>query len=160
MKKILSLLVLVAVFASCEEDIKFNNPAVQALKDNVKWKAREFSAIKTGNSVIITAKTDIDTVTITLNAPAPNSVHDLGVNNLNSAAYDLSVDGITESYATGTIGNGKVVIMDVKDNNIDGTAGKGFISGSFYFNAYTSDKSEVVNFQEGVFYKVPITVKQ
>lgn len=159
MKKIVSLLVLLVAFASCEEDIKFNNPAVQAEKNNEKWKATSFSAKKTGNSVIITASNDVETVTLTVSAPAPNSVHNLGLDDVQTAAYELNVDGIQETYRTGTdLGNGKIVIMGERDNNINGTDGKGFISGTFYFNAYNADQTKVVNFQKGVFYKVPIEV--
>lgn len=160
MKKIVSLLVLLVAFASCEEDIKFNNPAVQGLKDDVKWKATSFEATKSGNSVIVIARNDVETVTLKINAPAPNSVHNLGVDDVQTATYELNVDGIQETYKTGTdFGNGKIVIMDEKDNNINGTNGKGFISGSFYFNAYNADESKVVNFQKGVFYKVPLTIE-
>ena len=159
MKKIVSLLVLLVAFASCEEDIKFNNPAVQAEKNNEKWKATSFSAKKTGNSVIITASNDVETVTLTINAPAPNSVHNLGLDDVNTAAYELKVDNIQETYRTGTdLGNGKIVIMGERDNNINGTDGKGFISGTFYFNAY-NEEDEAVNFQEGVFYKVPFVIE-
>lgn len=159
MKKILSLLVLVAAFASCEEDIKFNNPAVQGLKDNELWRATEFWAEKNGNTVIVTAKNDIETVVLTINAPAPGSVHDLGGSSVNSATYDLDVDNIQDYYRSNPNGNGRVVIRGEADNNINGTGGKGFISGNFYFNAY-NDAGDAVNYQEGVFYKVPITVSQ
>lgn len=160
MKKIVSLLVLLVAFASCEEDIKFNNPAVQALKNDELWRATTFSAKKSGNSVIIIAQNDVETLTMTINAPAPNSVHDLGINDLNAATFELDVDGIKETYKTGTdFGNGKIVIRGEVDNNINGTDGKGFISGNFYFNAYNADETKVVNFQKGVFYKVPVTVE-
>jgi hypothetical protein len=158
MKKILSLLVLLVAFASCEEDIKFNNPAVQGLKDNELWRATEFSAEKFGNSVVITAKNDVETVVLTLNAPAPDSVHELGVNDLNTASYNLSVDGIEDYYETGTgVGNGRIVLRGAIDNDLVGTNGKGFISGSFYFNA-VNENGDIVNYQEGVFYKVPLTI--
>lgn len=160
MKKILSLLVLLVAFASCEEDVKFNNPAVQALKDNELWKATEFSAVKSGNSVILTAKNDVETVVLKMNAPAPESVHELGVDELNKATYQLSVDGIEDFYQTGTgLGNGRIVLRAARDNNINATDGNGFISGSFYFNA-VNDEGLIVNYQEGVFYKVPIVAVQ
>ena len=162
MKKILSLLVLLVAFASCEEDVKFNNPAVQGLKNNELWRATSFEATKSGTTVIVKASNDVETVTLTINAPAPESVHELGVNAVNMAAYDLSVDGIEESYKTfgnATNGNGMIVIRRAEDNNINATDGQGYISGNFYFNAVNAEGA-VVNYQEGVFYKVPITVLQ
>lgn len=158
MRKILSLLVLLVAFTSCEEDIKFNNPAVQALKDNEPWRATTFKAEKTGNTVIVTASNDIETVVLYINAPAPESVHELGVNELNRATYEFAVDGLGDSYATGTNkGNGRIVISRAEDNNLEGTGGKAFISGTFYFNALNDDE-EIVNYQKGVFYKVPMTI--
>lgn len=160
MKKILSLLVLLVAFASCEEDIKFNNPAVQALKDNELWRATEFSAVKSGNSVIITAKNDVETVVLKMNAPAPESVHELGVDETNKATYQLSVDGVDDFYQTGTsLGNGRIVLRAARDNNINATDGNGYISGSFSFNAVNAE-GLIVNYQEGVFYKVPIVAVQ
>lgn len=162
MKKFLSLLVLVTALVSCEEDIKFNNPAVQGVKDNELWKATTYDAKKTGNSIIINAHRggELETLTFTLTAAAPGSVHNLGLDNLNTAGYSYNIDGISETFTTGAgVGNGRVTIMGEDDNNINGTGGKGYISGSFYFNAYTSDESNVVNFQQGVFYRVPLTVE-
>jgi hypothetical protein len=160
MKKILSLLVLLVAFTSCEEDIQFNNPAVQAFKDNEQWRATDFDAVKNGNTVILTAHiNDVETVVLYINAPAPESVHELGVNELNRATYQFSVDGISGDYKTGTgIGNGRITLNRAEDNNLDGTGGKAFISGSFWFNALNAD-GDIVNFQKGEFYKVPMTIE-
>lgn len=159
MKKILSLLVLLVAFASCEEDVKFNNPAVQGLKDNELWRASSFEATKAGNTIIITARTDFEVVTLRINAAAPESVHNLGLDDVNTAAYDVNVDGVAASYKTGTdLGNGRITIRRAEDNNINATDGRGYISGNFYFNAVDGE-GNVVNYQEGVFYKVPITVQ-
>ncbi|MDV6169381.1 DUF6252 family protein [Flavobacterium sp. DG1-102-2] len=169
MKKILSLLVLLVAFASCEEDVKFNTPAVQAFRGNTDgtsdiWKAREFSAVKSGNSVIVTAKNDVETIVLRINNPVPGetegSIHPLGVDELNKATYALSVDGIDQFYQTGTnIGDGQIQIRRTLDNNINATDGKGYISGTFYFNA-KNDAGETVNYHSGVFYKVPIVAIQ
>lgn len=169
MKKILSLLVLLVAFVSCEEDVKFNNPAVQGLKNEELWKATEFSAVKSGNSVIVTATNGFETVVLRIANPIPGtpadkpvegtpiaSEHVLGVDETNKATYSLNVEGVTEFYQTGTnLGNGKIVMGRPADNNLAATTG-GFISGSFNFNA-VNDLGEIVNYQRAVFYKVPIT---
>ena len=165
MKKILSLLVLLVAFASCEEDVKFNTPAVQAFQGlgdgrSELWKAREFSAVKSGNSVIVTAKNDVETIVLTINNPVPGepqgSSHVLGTGELNKVTYTLSADGITDFYQTGTgVGEGEIVIRRTADNNINATDGKGYISGTFWFNAVNSS-NKTINFERGVFYKVPI----
>lgn len=168
MKKILSLLVLLVAFASCEEDVKFNTPAVQAFKGQNEnkelWKATDFSAVKSGNSVIVTAKNDIETIVLKINNPVPGeplgSEHELGVDELNKATYNMDVDGLQDFYQTGTdLGSGKITIRRPLDNNINATDGKGYISGTFYFNA-VNDAGEIINYSEGVFYKVPIVTIQ
>jgi len=173
MKKILSLLVLLVAFVSCEEDVKFNNPAVQGFKDDELWKATEFSAAKSGNSVIVTATNGFETVVLRIANPVPGtsadkpvagvpiaSEHVLGVDEVNKATYSLNVEGVTEFYQTGTgLGNGKITMGAAGDNNLAATNGAGYISGSFYFNA-VNDLGVIVNFQRSVFYKVPITTVQ
>jgi hypothetical protein len=153
MKKILSLLVLLVAFTSCEEDVKFNNPAVQGLKDDELWRATEFSAVKTGTLVTVTATNGFETIVLKMDSPMPLSTHTLGENATNMATYALSVDGINEFYQTGTnVGNGVIKIRDSKDTDI----AKGYISGNFFFNA-VNEEGDVVNFKDGVFYKIPIT---
>lgn len=173
MKRILSLLVLLTAFVSCEEDVKFNNPAVQALRgeESVLWRATEFSAEKNGSTIVVTAKNDIETVVLRINNPiagvpaegSPNqtgSEHKLGENEFNKASYELSVDGIEDYYETGVAkGNGLITIGKAQDNNLNATDGKGYISGFFYFNAI-NDAGETVNYHQGVFYKVPIVTQQ
>jgi hypothetical protein len=148
MKKILSLLVLLVAFTSCEEDVKFNTPAVQSIKE--LWKATEFSAVKTGNALTLTAKNGFETVILKTTSVTPGE-YVLGTGVANKATYALSVDGIEEFYQTGTdLGNG---LITISADNTDAT--KGYISGFFRFNA-VSDAGVTINFQEGVFYKVPI----
>jgi len=170
MKKFLSLLVLLVAFASCEEDVKFNTPAVQAFKSNTDgtpaelWKAKDFHAEKLGNTIVVIAKNDIETITLRINNPVPGdpqgSSHVLGTGDLNTAMYQLSVDGIEKSYKTGTgVGDGEIVIRRAEENNINAADGKGYISGTFWFDA-KNEAGETVNFERGVFYKVPITVSQ
>ncbi|MBC8643656.1 hypothetical protein H9W95_05085 [Flavobacterium lindanitolerans] len=59
MKKILSLLMLVAVFISCEDDATFNNPSVQGKKDNVRWRASSSYATITGGVLTVYGNTHL-----------------------------------------------------------------------------------------------------
>lgn len=174
MKKILSLIVLVAALASCEDDVKFNDPAVQALKDNELWKATSYTAVLgAGNSLTITATNGFETVTLRADNADPylcdgTEVNDpdsdkdgceylFGYDQENSASYVLSADGITKSYQTGIDaepGDEEGAILIYRSRKYTNVQG-GFISGEFYFNA-TDASGQVVNFQQGVFYKIPI----
>ena len=151
MKKILSLLVLLVTFASCEEDVKFNNPAVQGLKDDELWRAAQYTATReTDNSLTIVATNGFEILTLRT-ASVDLGVYDLGVNEQNKATFSVSVDGIEQNYQTGTdLGDGKIEIT-VEDTDIT----QGFITGTFRFNA-VEDDGTVLNFRNGVFYRVPI----
>ncbi|KGO79883.1 MULTISPECIES: DUF6252 family protein [Flavobacterium] len=151
MKKILSLLVLMVTFASCEEDIQFNNPAVQAMRDDELWRAVEYTATReTDNSLTIQATNGFETL-ILRTASVDPGVYELGLNEQNKASYSVSVDGIEMNYQTGTdLGDGKIEIL-AEDTDLT----QGFITGTFRFNA-VEDDGTVVNFRSGVFYRVPI----
>lgn len=153
MKKIISLIVLLVAFSSCEEDVKFNDPAVQARKDNEVWKATNFTAVRGGdNSLTVTATNGFETLTLRTESVEPGN-YTLGEDQLSKASYKVQADGITMEYQTGTnVGDGLIKISNKsRETNLT----KGYITGTFYFNAVDSD-GDVVNFQEGIFYKIPI----
>jgi len=153
MKKFLSLLVLLTVFTSCEDDVKFNTPAVQGLKDNELWKANKFTAIiGTDNSLTVTASNGIETVVLKT-ASFSAGTYILGADEVNKASYTLAADGIEENYQTGSnLGSGQIVISDkLTETDIN----KGFITGTFSFNG-VNDAGDIVYFQEGYFYKVKV----
>ncbi|AXG73436.1 hypothetical protein DVK85_03990 [Flavobacterium arcticum] len=154
MKKFLSLLVLLVAFSSCEEDIQFNTPAVQGLKDNELWKATEYRAILGGGgSLTIEATNGFETVVLKTVSSTPGMSFQLGVNEVNKATYSLNADGLSYDYQTGTdLGDG---LIEISDNPIETDITKGYITGTFRFNA-SDEFGELVNFQNGFFYKVPI----
>ena len=157
MKKILSLLVLLVAFTSCEEDIRFNNPAVQGLKDNELWRASDFKAIRgVDNSLTIEATNGYEILVLKVASTDPG-VYSLGQNETNKASFVLSADGIEMAYQTGAnLGDGEIEISN-KPSETDLV--RGFISGKFRFNAIGTGGT-AVNFQEGVFYKVPVMAVQ
>ena len=156
MKKFLSLLVLLVTLCSCEEDIQFNTPAVQGLKDNELWKATEYTAtIGVGGSLTIEATNGFETLVLRTVSSTPGMSFQLGENESNKATYSLDADGIVFEYQTGTdLGDG---LIEISDNPGETDLSKGFITGTFRFNA-VDDSDDVVNFQNGFFYKVPIQV--
>jgi hypothetical protein len=157
MKKFLSLFVLLAVLSSCEEDIQFNTPAVQALKNNELWRATAFSATRgTDNSLTIQATNGFESLVLRTANTNPGE-YDLGENETDKASYVLVVDDYQENYQTGAgIGSGSITISD---NITETNVAAGYITGTFHFAAVSEDGDEIY-FQEGVFYKVPITAVQ
>ena len=159
MKKIVSLLILVLAFTSCEESVTFNNPSVQGLMDNVIWRAIDFRA-----TVDINGALNIEGYTqnqvLTIRIPSRNvGVYNLGENSARSATFTTELNGIELLYTTGVNigGDGQIVI-----NSYDSASGT--ISGTFRFNAVNINNNplggEILNFQKGVFYNLKVTNAQ
>lgn len=141
---------LLAVLCSCEEDVKFNTPAVQALKDREKWKADDFTAYMGADlSLTVVAHKDFETLTLHTDSFNPG-VYDMGEGSENVAGYVFEADGTEEDYTTDdTEAGGKIIITET---NV--TAG--YIVGTFNFLAVDSFGNEV-SFTNGNFYRIPLT---
>ncbi|WPR72534.1 DUF6252 family protein [Flavobacterium sp. NG2] len=154
MKKYFLYSVLLFCLNSCEENVKFNNPSFQGVKDNIFWRAITTSAtVNTAGVVTINAYTRDEQVTLKTNGSAVKT-YELGVNNAITATYVQTNTSGNLSYATSTgKGDGQIIITEY--DNINNT-----ISGTFRFNAVNtvanSTAEPVLNFQQGVFYKVPV----
>ena len=169
MKKIIALLMIVSVLASCEEDVSFNTPAFQARKDNFMWRASDYSAVYDAveSTLVLTAYKGFDKVTMTVSpviitgdgttAFFQDATFDLSDNVDAIATYSFVNNGQTYNYTTNVvdISNGELVLKN-------GAVQKpGTVSGTFRFDApYIGDITnapERINFQDGVFYEIPIT---
>ncbi|WP_306349840.1 DUF6252 family protein [Flavobacterium sp. '19STA2R22 D10 B1'] len=157
MKKLLAFFILLVAFSSCEEDVKFNNPAVQGQKDNEFWKAVEYRAtLEADGGMTITAYRETEVLTLRTSLTAPGT-YTLGIDTFNKASFLTKIGDNTEiSYSTGPqIGDGEIVITEF--DHVTGT-----FSGTFRFNADKVGNNPLgnptVNYQNGVFYKVPISI--
>ncbi|KLT68975.1 MULTISPECIES: DUF6252 family protein [unclassified Flavobacterium] len=154
MKKYFYFLSLLLVLTSCTEEIKFNNPAFQALKDNDFWRAQSYSAhIGTDGRVVIEGTLGFEKVSLQT-ASSGEKTYVLGVDAISKASYLNTLPAEVEGFSTGTnIGDGLIVITEYNTET-------NTISGTFKFSAVNpeennTEKSEV-HFTEGVFYKVPL----
>ena len=164
MKKFLLIIGVLFAFISCQEDVRFNNPSLQGMKDNVFWRAVESKAtISSGGVLSIEAYTKNET--LILKMPVPTTVIDpnvkgsyvtyfLGTSTSRTATYVLSDPSGLITFSTGFgIGDGQIVITEYD-------AANNTVSGTFKFNVENTYKNplagDVVNFQQGVFYKVPV----
>jgi hypothetical protein len=164
MKKGIYFLLVLIGLASCSQDIVLNNTkSFQGIMNNEFWKTTDATAtIGSGNSLNIVAVTLIDQMTLKVPLPATlvrqkdaNSyiTYALGASDLKKASYTKTLNNVTTNYQTGFgIGDGQIVITDY-----DGFT----ISGTYRFNAKNtntaSSEAPVLNLQNGVFYKIPIT---
>lgn len=140
MKKIVSLFILVAAFASCGEEIKFNNPAFQATKNGNIWQANEMQAF--GDDGGLTLIGAVGTDVVTLHTISANRGTYLIGSNFNNMAVYQSVDGEGDSYEAVS---GEIKITASQD---------GTVTGTFEFIAKNAEGEEVT-FTDGVFYKIP-----
>ncbi|GEC73692.1 hypothetical protein SAMN05443543_10495 [Flavobacterium flevense] len=159
-KHFLFLIVLFSLF-SCQEDVKFNNPAFQGMKDNVFWRAVQTTArVNSGGALVIEAYTATEIVTLKTNSAA-TATYFISTPRINTATY-VYTDPSTQESTTFSSGSGVGVIdgqiVITEYNQVDKT-----ISGTFKFNLENTFDNPLagpnLNFQYGVFYKIPVTVE-
>lgn len=154
MKKIASILLLVFVLVSCTTDVKRNDPAFEAYKDDIRWMANTtYAELAANQSITITGLKQFETVVLKVRSVNPGT-YPIGVNSLTTGTYTHDRDGIALEYTTGTdMGDGEVVIEEYDPITMR-------ISGTFRFNAEKvgddPEGGDVMNFQYGYFYRVPV----
>ncbi len=154
MKKYLYFIFFLFLITSCTEDVRFNNPAFQGLKDNVFWRAVAYKAYTNSNGTL-TIHGSLGYENIILQVPSQiEDTYVLGVNDVSKASYTNTLPEHLSDFSTGTQkGSGQIVVTDYDiENNT--------VSGTFKFTAVNSNVADVDNskliFTEGVFYKVPV----
>ncbi|HEX8563668.1 MAG TPA: DUF6252 family protein [Flavobacterium sp.] len=156
MKKIISLLILIVTFSSCSEDISRNSPALEGIKDGVRWRAAGITATKTANGrLTITGVRQLETLVLKVNSMSEFE-YELGLTQLRMASF-TSTNGFGETtWSTGDTnmahGDGVIEITEYDEENQT-------VSGTFRFNAVNQEEGaeeDVINWQSGIFYKVPL----
>ena len=157
MKNIFLFFVVLFTLISCQEDVRFNNPSFQGVKNNVFWRASLSTATLGDNgALIITGYSGNEIITLRTTSAA-EGVYVLGSSDSETAVYVLTDATAKITFATSSgKGDGQIVITEY--DLINNT-----ISGTFKFNAENSYGNPLagstLNFQQGVFYKVPIIVQ-
>jgi hypothetical protein len=155
MKKIFYFLSLLFIVTSCTEDVKFNNPAFQTLKDNVFWRAAAYKASSvTNGNIVIEGSLGYEKVVLQIPSPVAKT-YVLGIDDVAKGAYSNTFPGQLAEFSTGeNKGTGQIVVTEFNTET-------NTISGTFKFTALNKDEANVENpkvtFTEGVFYKVPFS---
>ncbi|WP_395064342.1 DUF6252 family protein [Flavobacterium sp.] len=104
MKKIFSLLVILVVLSSCQEEVKFNNPGFQAYRDDVLFRGIDVRAYKASNgSISLVALAQDEEVTLDVTSAAVGTYY-FGTTNLNTmATYTSSFNDVNLMYETNII---------------------------------------------------------
>ena len=155
MKKYFLFITVILILVSCQEDVTFNNPSIQGMKDNVFWRAVQSKATLGPNgSLVIEAYTRNEILSLKVTSTKTQS-YILGTSESRKAVYVVTdAAGAITTFSTGIgIGDGQIVITEYDDVNKT-------VTGTFRFNAKNisnnSSASPILNFQNGVFYKVPV----
>lgn len=124
MKRFLPLFIIALAFSSCQEDVKFNSPGFQGLKDDVFWRANDTRAyVDLAGHLRIEALTQYETLTLST-ATANEGKYTLGTpNSSNSATYSSNFNDVELEYATIAV-PGPVSSITLLN------AGTGFVSAS------------------------------
>ncbi|PKB17048.1 DUF6252 family protein [Flavobacterium sp. 5] len=156
MRSFFLVIVLFFVLTSCEDQVKFNNPAFQGLKDNVLWRSTLFSAVQAPDgSLEIKAYQNRDILYLNTVSTAVKT-YKLGIDDINSAKLEEIQGDIATFFSTGeNKGDGQIIITEFDAVNHT-------ISGEFKFNAEGIPilplSEPNVSFTKGIFYKVPVTI--
>jgi len=156
MKKIITILLSVFTMVSCSDEIRFNSPAMEAHKNgNTLWKA-QFRAADIDNGGFVIEGRNSGEVVQLITTSDTQGTFEIGENTGNIAIFK-DVDGTvysTENTPDPSVSiyppTGQIIVDNVDNDNPKN------VYGTFWFYAYTADGLHVVNFNEGVFYKVPL----
>jgi len=155
MKKVFVSILAIFSFLSCSDEIRFNSPAMQANKQNELWRSDFFAADIDNGGFIIEGRNAGETIQLITTSDTPGTF-DLGLESDNVAIF-IAADGKTYSTKNApdsSIGlyptSGEIIVEDIDNDDPKN------VYGTFWFYAYTADGLNVVNFNEGVFYKVPL----
>ena len=145
MQRIIALILIVFLSYSCTNGTEFNTPTFQGTKNYHSWSAKKLHAAFTdeGGLKIIGINTG-ESLTIITNGIS-EGVYTLGASAQSSAVFE---DKNFVIYSTLNDGDGEIIIEDFDSSALT-------ITGTFNFNSY-SESGELVNFIQGVFYKIPI----
>ncbi|GFZ82059.1 hypothetical protein GCM10011531_10550 [Aquaticitalea lipolytica] len=153
MKKIALLFLTMVTLLSCGNEVEFNTPGFQGNKDYNLWRATYFNAtIGTNGMVTITAGNNNESMifTVVSSNTGTYTLSDATISKANFVDFNDTV------YSTSNTPDPSVTIYPEIGEIVITESTPGTLTGTFRFNAFTSDGLNSVGFNEGVFYRVPI----
>ncbi len=155
MKKVFVFILAIFSILSCSDEVRFNSPAMQANKQNELWRSNFFAADIDNGGFIIEGRNAGETIQL-ITTSDTRGTFNLGLESDNVAIF-VDADGTTYSTKNApdpSIGSyptsGEIIVEDVDNDDPKN------VYGTFWFYAYTTDGLKVINFNKGVFYKVPL----
>ncbi|WP_159022500.1 DUF6252 family protein [Formosa sp. L2A11] len=171
MKTWFAVLLVCLTLTGCEDDLEFNDPALQANKDGELWKMGTQQVSNTSGTLIISG--ELDRTTISLELPALKvGTYYVGQTTdadvvADAKAIFTDADGVVystlynaeDSLTTPNIDESVVYYSEGQIEIEEINTVKGYVSGVFWFTAYTGLGTEKVDFNQGVLYQVPFVTE-
>lgn len=155
MKKLALLLLTVLTLLGCGDEVEFNTPAIQGNKDGNLWRAQSYAADIDFGGFLIEGRNNSGTLQLVTTADT-RGTFELGGQSRNVAIFK-DFDGTVYSTANAPdpslslyAAGGQIIVEDIINSSPK------TIEGTFWFHAYTADGLRTLNFNEGVFYRVPL----
>ncbi|WP_299339066.1 DUF6252 family protein [uncultured Psychroserpens sp.] len=155
MRKIALILLTVILVSSCGDEVEFNSPAIQGNYNGNSWVASSFAADIDFGGFLLQGSNNIETLQLVTQDDTAG-VYNIGSDSPNVAIFK-DANGIVYSTANEPDPSlslypveGQIIIENIIDTNPK------TITGTFWFYAYSEDGLQTVNFNEGVFHKVPL----
>ncbi|WKW47095.1 DUF6252 family protein [Myroides sp. JBRI-B21084] len=161
MKKYFLLALLAVSFVSCEEELSVNEPTMEAMNGYNFWRASSFVANVTDGDLVIVGANGSENVTLYIDNYLSGTEYPLGVSNYNVATYSKTVNDKMYLYSTSSSTGKGYIKLDPEEKQVPGT-----ISGTFMAEMVPTDpnmvlsEAPVVNFNKGVFFRIPIKYAQ
>jgi len=155
MKKLALIFVTFVIVFSCGDELQFNSPAIEGNYNGNPWKASSYAADIDFGGFLVQGTNNIETIQL-ITQDDTSGVYNLGGDNP-SVAIVKDANGVVYSTANEPDPSftlypieGQIIVSSIQDTNPK------TMTGTFWFYAFSSDGLQTVNFNEGVFYKVPI----
>jgi hypothetical protein len=155
MKKLALLLLTVLTLLGCGDEVEFNTPAIQGNKDGNLWRAQSYAADIDFGGFLIEGRNNSGTLQLVTTADT-RGTFEVGGQSRNVAIFK-DFDGTVYSTANAPDpslslypAGGQIIVEDIINSSPK------TIEGTFWFHAYTADGLRTLNFNEGVFYRVPL----
>lgn len=157
MKKFTLIFLTFLTLLSCSDEVQFNTPGFQGNKNYNLWRATFFNAVVNADGLTITAGNNSEDMTIRLSSFAVTGNENPYLLTDTSFSRAEFIDFENIEYSTSNLADPSVSLYpEIGEVYIDESTPE-YISGTFRFIAFTADGLKSVGFNEGTFYRIPIT---
>lgn len=156
MKNIIFVLGFALLFSGCSDEVQFNTPAIQGFKDGELWRAIYQAADIDFGGLVIEGGNNAETL-LFVTVDDGRGTYTFGLNSPNEARFKdangvvYSTKNAPDPSVSVYPSDGQIVIQSFDNNATPKT-----LTGTFWFNAYTADGLQRINFNEGHVYRVPL----